>query len=202
MFWKDYGKSIRRLWLNQFGALAFALMLSFVSSTVATKAPAWAKFAFIAAGVIGMFVYCYLTYLVIWELGAQDRIKVDGGRISARPHYGIKVGLAFGIPSLAATFIYFAMTMIYTFASKDTAIVNGTLNVTGMISLVLEAPYVGFAQAIFGEIGKKIAEESMFYYGLFWFLSCLPILLVTWAGYLAGYHGKFMSRAYKRKKQD
>ncbi|MBQ7671422.1 MAG: hypothetical protein IJS45_12010 [Clostridia bacterium] len=202
MFWKDYGKTIRRMWLNQFGALAFALMLSFISTTVAKKVPDYSTLVYVVSGVIGVFFYGYLIYLVIWELGAQDRIRVDGDRMSPRPHHGILVGLAYSLPMLVVTGVYFAMTAVYSLASKDVSVVNGTLNVTGMMSLVIEAPYVGFALAIFGEIGKRIAEESMLYYGVFWFVSSLPILLVCWLGYLAGYHGKFMAWAYKRKKQN
>ncbi len=200
MFWKDYGKTIRRLWLNEFGAVAFGIMLSFLSSTLSSKMPEYKMAVYVISGLLGLFFYIYLIYLVVWELGSSDRIKADAGRIPARPNLGLKIGLVYAIPSLAVTGIYLVLTVLYGAAHLDVPALNGTLNVFGLASLVIEAPYLGFALAIFGNIGKNLAENMLVYYGVFWFVTCIPMIVGIWAAYLLGYKGKLMSRLYKRKK--
>ena len=75
---------------------------------------------------------------------------------------------------------------------------NGVINVTGMMSMVVGAPYLGFALALFGVIGRSIAEVNLFPYALLWFATSFPVIAMIWAGYRAGYEGKFMSR-FKKK---
>lgn len=201
MFWKEYGKTVRRLWLNQFGAVAFGLMLSFLNAQLSQRMPQHESIINYACGVLGAFFYCYLIYLVIWEVGAKDRIRADAGRISQRPHYGLKIGLFYSIPSLAVTFIYLVTTFAVGVLRAESGVLNGTLNVSGLLSLILEAPYVGFAMGIFGNIGRRLTQlDLLFPYGVFWFISCIPAIIVIWLGYWFGYQGKFMSRAYKKKK--
>lgn len=198
MFWKEYGKHIRRLWLNEFGAVAFGIMLSFLSTSLSDKVGSAAAVVYFVSGLLGMFFYCYLIYLVIWEVGASDRIRADAGRVEPRPHLGIKIALFYSIPCLAVTGIYLVFSLIYKVGGV--AGVGGVIDVTGMASMVIEAPYIGFALALFKNIGKALDDSNLLYYSVFWFASCLPAILTVWLGYLAGFHGKFMSKMYKKSK--
>ena len=118
MIWKEYGKVIRRLWLNLFGAAAFGLMLSSLSTNLAEHFKDKALLIFIVSGLIGAFFYLYLLYLVIWEEGAKDRIRVDGGRLDPCPHRGLSIALFYSIPALSATGLYLICTILYNFRSS------------------------------------------------------------------------------------
>jgi hypothetical protein len=201
MFWKEYGKTVKRLWLNQFGGVAFGLMLSFLASAMMRTMPQNDRVISYVSGVLGMFFYCYLLYIVIWEVGAKDRIKVDGERLSPRPHFGLKIALVYSIPSFAVTFLYAVAAFLYNIAGISNAVVRGAVNVLGMLSLILEAPYAGFAIGIFGDIGKRLAETMLFPYALFWIATCIPAAITIWGGYYFGYRGLLMSRVYRQKKQ-
>ena len=200
MFWKDYGKHVRRLWLNQFGAIAFGIMLSFLSTSLSDRVGESASTVYFISGLLGMFFYCYLIYLVIWEVGAYDKIRVDAGRASASQHFGLKIALFYSIPCLAVTGIYLIATVVYKIAGVENSFVTGVVGVSGMASMVIEAPYIGFALAIFKQIGKAVQDENLLYYSILWFVSCAPAIITVWLGYLAGYKGKFMSKLYKKKK--
>ena len=202
MIWKDYGRHIRRLWLNQFGAIAFGIMLSFLSTALSDRVGDSAATVYFISGIVGMAFYCYLIYLVIWEVGAYDKIRVDSGRSGASMHFGIKIALFYSIPSLAVTGIYLVSALIYKVAGVENSVVTGVLGVSGMASMIIEAPYIGFALAFFKEIGKNIQDDSLLYYSILWFVSCLPAILTIWLGYLAGYKGKFMSKMYKKSKKN
>ena len=41
-----------------------------------------------------MLFYCYLLYTSAWDIGARDKIKVDGGRMASIPLKGIYLALA------------------------------------------------------------------------------------------------------------
>ncbi|MBR6917751.1 MAG: hypothetical protein IKN38_06160 [Clostridia bacterium] len=201
MFWKDYGKLVRRLWLNLFGAAVFGFMLSSCTTFLAEKSPDHAVLIYVISGVVGMFFYCYLLYLVIWEAGASDRIRVDGGRITPRPHKGALIALAFSAPALIAVFLYFAATLLIDNAGVENGVVNGVSNVSVLVAYLFDLPYVGYALALFGQLGKHIAEAGQrMPYAIYLFLMMLPAAAVIWGGYLLGYHGKLMSRVYKKKK--
>ena len=60
MIWKEYGKTIRRLWLNLFGAVVFGFMLAGLAANLAEKYPSKASLIYIISGVIGTVFYFYL----------------------------------------------------------------------------------------------------------------------------------------------
>ena len=203
MFWKEYGKLIRRLWLNLFGAAVFGFMLSSISTLLAKNHPGMAVLIYVLSGVIGTVFYAYLLYLVIWEAGAKDRIRVDGGRISPRPRMGLKVALIFSLPMLIPGALYFVLSVLREYAGVDVGFLNAVSDVSTLIAYILSMPYVGFALALFGQLGAHIAEAGQTVpYSLYMLATVLPGFIVVSLGYYFGYQGKFMSRMMKPKKKD
>ncbi len=203
MIWKEYGKTIRKLWLNLFGAAVFGFMLSSIAIFFAEKNPEHALTVYIIGGVIGTFFYAYLIYLAVWEVGAKDRIRVDGGRLDARPHQGLKIGLIFALPMIISGGIYLLISVLRESLSVSSGFLNAVSNVSAMIAYILAMPYVGFALALFGQLGRNIAETGQtLAYSVYLFATSFPAILFIWGTYLCGYHGKLMSRAFKPKKKD
>ncbi len=202
MFWKQYGKLITRLWLNWFGAAVFGFMLSSITTFASERLPDNATLIYVISGVLGTVFYGYLLYLLIWEAGASDRIKVDGGRLEPRPHYGIKIALVFSLPMIVFSLLYFAASILREFLSVDNGFVNAVSDIGYIPSFIFAMPYVGFDLALFGQLGKHIAEIGQtFYNAIYMVASVLPAMLVIWLGYYFGYQGKFMSRFYGPKKK-
>jgi len=202
MIWKEYGKTIRRLWLNLFGAVVFGFMLAGLAANLAEKYPSKASLIYIISGVIGTVFYLYLLYFVIWEVGAKDRIKVDGGRIGPRPHQGLKIALVYSLPMIIPGVVYLIAALLREVASVNNGVVNAVSNVSALIAYVFSMPFVGFAFELFGQLGKHIAESGQTLpYSVFLLLSTIPAVILIWGMYWCGYNGKLMSRVFKPKKK-
>ena len=71
-FLLDNRKTVGRLILNQFGAAFFGMMVSMSAAAIKST---WLT---VCASLFAVAFYLYLLYMVAWERGGQDRIRVDG----------------------------------------------------------------------------------------------------------------------------
>ena len=178
-------------------------MLSSIAIFLAEKNPDKAILIYVISGVLGTVFYAYLLYLVRWEQGAKDRIRADAGRISPRPHFGLKIAVAFSLPMIIPGAIYFLVSLVREVFSVNNAVLNGISNVSVFIAYILSMPFVGFALALFGQLGKHIAEAGQTLpYSIYMLASVIPGIIFIWGAYYFGYRGKFMSRVFRPKKKN
>lgn len=204
MFWKENKSTVFRLWVNHFGAIVFGIMLSVLAIMLTRKTGGEHEVAiYVAIGVVGTVFFWYLIYLMIWEVGAKDRIRVDGGRLEPRPNHGLKLGLAAAIPGIVFCLVYFVVTYLYGCAGVQSEALVKIGAVAGPVSFILNAPYVGFFLALFGRGSDTLPLLSMYFpYAAVVAFSVIPAIIVTWVSYLLGYNGKLMSRLYKPDKKE
>ena len=79
-FIKDNRSVIVKMIVNQIGMIFFGLMLSMATNQNNSL--------FLAASIFSVLFYMFLEYTVGWDLGAHDKIKLDGGRIEYQPYKG------------------------------------------------------------------------------------------------------------------
>ena len=80
-FIKDNRSVIVKMIVNQIGMIFFGLMLSMATNQNNSL--------FLAASIFSVLFYMFLEYTVGWDLGAHDKIKLDGGRIEYQPYKGL-----------------------------------------------------------------------------------------------------------------
>ena len=85
-FLKENIDNIVKLAVNQIAMTIFGLLLSAATVTNPTL--------LLATGILSVLFYCYLLYTSAWDIGARDKIKVDGGRMASIPLKGIYLALA------------------------------------------------------------------------------------------------------------
>ena len=95
-FYKNNLDSIAKLFVNQLGMTIFGHLL--FAATFKTDLR-------IATGLLSSLFYLYLVYTTGWDIGAKDKIKVDGGRMNNTPHKGILLGLASNTLGIILSFI-------------------------------------------------------------------------------------------------
>ncbi len=169
-FWNENKKTILKLILNQFGAAFFGLMLVLASSAATSIKTKLELFT----SIFAVLFYVFLLYNVIWEKGAEDRIRIDGGRQSYMPLKGLYISLIANIPN----FIIAALILI----SKpfgETHLWAGNMYFIGRTaSLIWEAMYDGLV-AYFAPF-NPIAH----------LLIIFPALFTCTFGYLLGANNK------------
>ena len=111
-FFKDNFHDISKLYINQIGVTIFSF---FLYTAVAMVDDSSIFFALkLATSIIATLFYLVLSYFIIWEIGAKDKIKIDAGRLSPAPAKGLLISLFANIPNiiLALLAVIFAAIMI------------------------------------------------------------------------------------------
>lgn len=190
-FFKENRKTVMSLLLNRFGAIVFALMLSLAIVHVENK------IIITLCCILAILFYLYLIYLLMWERGAKDRLKVDGKRLEPCQHKGFMIGVAAAVPSLAVIILGLLFVGIYAVSR-----VEGILSVAEalrMIAMLLEAMYLPILQIVVPN--PATAGAAAIFMSLLLVFN-IPGIAITWLSYYLGYHGKLMSRVYKVPKKD
>lgn len=139
-FFKDHSKIICRLLLYQFGAAFLGITVSFVTAQSNTAVD-------LLGSIFAITFYLVLIYMVMWEEGAKERIKIDGGRAPYKPLKGLSLSLFANIPNV----IIAVMILIgFIFGRKDGpfAFSWGTsiYAVFRMIALIWESMFNGIVR--------------------------------------------------------
>ena len=95
-FLKKNSYSIVRMVLDQFGIMIFAIILTAAASSQNETARTGLM---LAVSIYSTLFYMALLYILTWECGAKDRIRVDGGRERRDLLAGLKMSLLANIPN-------------------------------------------------------------------------------------------------------
>ena len=87
-FFKKYSYEITKLFIYQIGMTVFGLILALAS--IMSKQGAKNSFTLIL-GIFSTCFYLYLVYVVVWDMGAKDKIRIDAGRQKCDTFLGLKL---------------------------------------------------------------------------------------------------------------
>ncbi|MCI8611787.1 MAG: hypothetical protein HFE66_07710 [Clostridiales bacterium] len=79
------GTPVKKLMLNQFGGAMLGIMLS--SATMQSDT------LNLLTSILAIFFYLFLQYTAVWEIGAKDQIRVNGGRAAENKWQGLRIAL-------------------------------------------------------------------------------------------------------------
>lgn len=163
-FWDRYSYSAMRIYLTQFALGIFGASLAL--ATGKTLGP-----LSIAAGIFSLLFFVVLVHTNAWEIGASDRISVDGGRRKRRLYMGALVGLLAGVPNFLVATV-FALTWP-----------NGVAAFMKVIAMFSEGMYWGIICNI-PAIGGRMLHDHWWTY----FLMALCTVLFISISYILGYY--------------
>ena len=115
-----------------------------------------------------------------WEIGAKDRISVDGNKKEKAVHTGLFISAIAHIPSLILAIVY---TVGYPFMTVHTWAGN-TCVVVRVISLLFQGMYLGVTSSI------TVGGQTINYYPWSYFVVMIPALLISWLAYYLGFKNK------------
>jgi hypothetical protein len=100
---KENSYDIVRLYVNQLGIMIFSMLLytavgSFENESLSASLS-------ILVSVFSTCFYLVLVYYAMWEIGAKDKIRIDGGKMESCKNKGLVMGLFANVPNLALGFI-------------------------------------------------------------------------------------------------
>lgn len=166
-FFKKYGYTAVKMLVYQvaFALFGWALATAAISAGGGTLT--------LVASIFSVLFYLVLIYIMVWEIGARDRISADYGKMPRRPWLGAAIGAVGSIPNI----ILFVFILLGAIIPP----LSGFSGVCMVIALLFEGVYVGLLSLTpFG------AALSTYWWS--YFLIILPLVATSFLSYLAGFN--------------
>ncbi|MBO5212758.1 MAG: hypothetical protein J6B60_04375 [Clostridia bacterium] len=135
-FLKENLHMVSKILCNHLGMMIFGLIVSLATSMLSIQFQN--SVIKIVVGVFTALMYMFLLYTVMWEKGAADKVKIDGGRMEKNKLYGLYVSLYANslfilLAILVIIFYLCGLTEATSFLALISSLVNGMYIIfTGM----------------------------------------------------------------------
>jgi hypothetical protein len=97
--------------------MIFSMLLYTAVGSFENKSLSNALSIFVSVFSIGF--YLVLIYYSVWELGAKDKIRIDGGRMEPCKHKGLVMGLFANVPNLVLGALSVILLSIFLIGGGD-----------------------------------------------------------------------------------
>ena len=173
-FFKENSDNIIKLYINQIGIAIFAMFLYTAAGALSEKIPnALAMKIFIS--VFSIAFYFVLVYNVAWEIGAKDKIRIDGGRMEKNEKKGILLGIYANSLNFAVVGVSIILSVLYITSGIDAF--NTIFAVLNFLFRFFLSMYLGVIQGI----TASVTDESIAFLiqtVLFFVFSALSAVIV------------------------
>ena len=175
-FFHDYFYSVVKMFINQFAIAIFGIAL-FVATFRDMNTLC------LIASIFSVAFYLSLIYMVIWEVGAKDRISVDVGKKPKRIHLGLLLSLMANIPNIILAIICIPYTNLRA------------------IPTLLQGMYWGMIRKITLPLGAGGEFVPVSEFWPTYFIIIIPALLTCWLGYYLGHQNFKISSLFVPEKK-
>lgn len=168
-FFRENSYLIVKMMVNQLGMTIFGLLLQTASVVN--------DMLIIITSVFATVFYLVLLYTMTWEIGAKDKIRVDGGRLNPFPLKGAVLSAIANIPNLILGVI---SVIGWAFMDKITQEPEWAANMYGVgnaIARLLNGMYIGIIQTVSPNNPVMLL------------IIIIPAIIVSGGGYYFGLRG-------------
>ena len=185
---KENSYDIVRLYVNQLGIMIFSMLLYTAVGSLSNEKLSNALS--VCVSVFSICFYLVLIYYVMWEIGAKDKIRIDGGRMEPCKQKGFVMGLIANIPNLVLGLLTVIFLAIY-LVSKSDGIYSAFL-IANTITRPHAAAYLGVIAAIVpgNTVGESIDFTEFLIESILFVVLPLISTLVTHLAYYLGSNEK------------
>lgn len=114
---KENSYDIIRLYVNQLGIMIFSMLLYTAVGAFENEALSSALSVFVS--IFSICFYLVLIYYAVWEIGAKDKIRIDGGRMEPCKNKGLVMSIFANIPNFILGFFTVAFLSLYLWSGSD-----------------------------------------------------------------------------------
>ena len=141
---KENAYDIVRLYVNQLGIMIFSLLLYTAVGSLENESLSNSLSIFVS--VFSICFYLVLIYYAMWEMGAKDKIRVDGGRMEPCKTKGLVMGLFANVPNFVISGLTVLLMSLF-LATNNDGLYAGFL-IFNTITRLHEAMFLGVINAI------------------------------------------------------
>ena len=174
-YFKENLSTISKLFINHIGMTIFGLIVLITSSLLSDKLGN--EVVFYIMGGLTVLMYFSLLYTAMWERGAKDKLKIDGGRMKL----GLFHGLYMYLLANAISIFLAVMTLIFAFFANDpNSGIYGAYDVFKLMTHFWGAIYLPIT---------RIAISSPVIHTLLYFAIIVPGAIISCVSYILGVKG-------------
>ena len=141
---KENSYDIVRLYVNQLGIMIFSMLLYTAVGSFENEKLSSALSIFVS--IFSVCFYLVLIYYVVWEIGAKDKIRIDGGRAEPCNHKGLVMGLFANVPNFVLGILTVLFLVIYLISGNENLF--SAFFVFNLILRIHASMYMGVITAI------------------------------------------------------
>ena len=168
VFFNRYGYSIVKMFLYQFAISLFGTSLAM--STIATNN----KTLTIVVSIFAVLFYLFLLYVLVWDIGAQDKVSVDVGKKLYKPFTGVVLALVANALNFINAILCSILALLAFFGAEGTGKVLSVI--TTLYRVIFEGMYLGLITQL------NIADKWWTY-----FVIIIPSIITASVAYLLGH---------------
>ena len=172
-FLKENSYSMVKMFVNQIGMTVFGTMLALATAGNDTL--------LLLSSIFAVLFYLFLLYSVGWEIGAKDKIRMDGGRMQPFPAKGFLIALGANLPNLLLAVLMGIGALVSSATGTEWA---GSMSVIcNAIARLIEGMYLGIIKVL-----EDMLYASPTILNVWWWFLLLPLpaIFTGWFSYLLG----------------
>lgn len=114
---KENSYDIVRLYVNQLGIMIFSMLLYTAVGSFENESLSNSLSIFVS--VFSTCFYLVLVYYAVWELGAKDKIRIDGGRMEPCKNKGLVMSLFANVPNFVLGLFSVVLMALFLVTGND-----------------------------------------------------------------------------------
>lgn len=174
-FLKENSYNMVKIFLTQIVMSFFGTMLAIAT----LKAPTLLLWSSVFSVVLGLGV----VYTIAWDVGARDKIKIDGGRMKPFPCKGLVLALGGNIPNLILAVLMGLGVLIDTEGSQVMSLVCNA------IARLINGSFLGIIKTLENLLIAGVETGGTMSHIWWWFIvMVIPSVLVCGFAYYMGSH--------------
>lgn len=165
VFFRKYGYTMLKLFLNQFGISLFGMALAFACSRAQRPK------LMLATSIFAVLFYLFLEYAVMWEVGAKDGITAKARQTPRGLWRGFVISVCANTLNLICAFL--VLTKVFAGGENPVSAVAQT------IAMFLQGMYQGI-------LSQWVGGVQLYTFPWMYFVIVVPAVLVCGVAYILG----------------
>ena len=185
-FFEDTLEVIIKMLVTQLGMTMFGVMITMAAVSFERSSKNGNNVLSLVASIFAVFMYMFLLYIHVWNKGARDKIKIDGGRMKENKLKGLYMSLIANSLNLFLGLVMVATFYFCDFTTNPNSMVCQIFGTANDIARIIQGMFIG----IINYISPNAESTSPFLF----LLITVPALSISTLGYYLGTKNKKVAR--------
>ena len=193
-FFKTNFDAISKLFLNHVAMCVFGMVVALATKMLNDNVFGGNKGSFGVLGYVmcgvAILLYLCLIYVCMWEKGASDKIKIDGGRLKKNNFKGLLFWLVANSIDIFFVLNLVVISILFMATGGENVAINTMHGIVGMFTMIGNGMYYPVLWHLFGNLSWLF------------FIVLIPGAIVAWLSYISGIKGHKCIFPEPRKEQN